>query len=88
VSRLDIGLAVWVPAFLALELPAHWNLTPWPTLSSTVWDAVRWWPPIAYFVALFLLVLIGHLDAHWSVRWLLGVSVLLAAAILAHLATR
>lgn len=87
-SRLLWGIAVWLPAFLALELPAHYGLTPWPTLSSTIWDAIKWWHPLAYFVALFMIVLLGHFEAHWSVKWLIGISIMGGAIILAHLASR
>lgn len=88
VSRGLIGLCVWVPLFLAFELPAHFKLVPWPTLSRTIWDGIKWWHPLAYFVALFVFVLLGHLDMHWSVKWLILVALVIAAAILAHVATR
>lgn len=87
-TRTLIGVLVWTPAFLLLELPAHWRLVPWPTLSSTVWDLIKWWHPIAYFVALAMFVLLGHFEAHWSVKWLLGVTAVSTAFILVHLASR
>jgi len=90
-TDLQRGLLVWGTAFvvfLAFELPAHFRWVPWPTLSATIWDAIKWWSPVAYFVAVALFVLIGHLDMHWSVRWLIGVGLFACAVILAHVATR
>lgn len=87
-SKLLIGILVWLPAFLILELPAHFNLVPWPTLSATIWDGIKWWHPIAYFVALFVFILLGHLEMHWSARWLIGIGLFLTAFILVHIATR
>lgn len=87
--RTLIGLLVWLPTFLAWELPAvFWKRCPWPTFSDTVRGAVGWWHPIAYFVALILFVLWGHFDEHWRVRYLIVVTFALAGAIIAHLVTR
>jgi hypothetical protein len=88
VSRLAWGIAVWTPAFLALELPAHWGLTPWPTLSSTVWDLIAWWHPMAYFTVLFMVVLLGHFEFHWSAGWVVGAALIGTALIIGHLAVR
>lgn len=87
-SRLLWGVAVWLPAFLLLELPAHWRLVPWPTLSSTVWDGIKDWHPVGYFVALFMAVLLGHFEFEWSAKWLIIAALAGTAAILAHLALR
>ena len=87
-TRLLWGVVVWGTAFFALELPAHWNRTPWPTLSSTVWDGIKWWHPIAYMVVLFTLVLLGHFEFHWSAGWLILLAVAGTAAIGAHVVIR
>jgi hypothetical protein len=88
VTDLQRGLLVWGVAFFGLELPAHWNLVPWPTLSSTVWDGIKAWHPVAYFIALALAVLLGHFEEKWSVGWLLAVAGIGTVAILIHLLTR
>ena len=87
-SRLAWGLLVWLPAFLALELPAHFDLVPWPTLSSTVWIGIKDWHPVAYFVAIAMVVLFGHFEFEWSVGWLIAVAVALSVAVGIHLAVR
>lgn len=87
-SKLGWGIAVWLPAFLLLELPAHYKLVPWPTLSSTVWDGIKWWHPVAYFVAILMFVLYGHFERHWSVGWLIGVAFALTAAVVVHVLVR
>ena len=87
-SRLVWGVCVWLPAFLLLELPAHWKLVPWPTLSRTVWDAIKWWHPLAYFTALFVAVLLGHFEFEWSAGWLILLALAGSAAIGIHLAVR
>ncbi len=87
-SRLAWGLAIWLPAFLGLELPAHFGLVPWPTLSSTVWDGIRDWHPVAYFVAIAMVVLFGHFEFRWSVGWLIAVAAALTVAVVVHLIAR
>ena len=82
------GVVVWGTAFFALELPAHWDKTPWPTLSRTVWDLIAWWHPLAYFTVLFMAVLLGHFEFEWSAKWLILLAVLGTAAIVAHVAVR
>jgi hypothetical protein len=85
-DRLLTGVVVWTTAFLALELPAHFVAGwPYPTLSRTIWDGVAWWHPVAYFVAIFGFVLLGHFELQWSVRWLLIVTAALVVAVLIHL---
>lgn len=58
----------------------------WPvyTLSSTTWVGEAWWWPIPVFVFCFMLVLLCHLEFHWSVRYLIAVSVAGAALIASH----
>lgn len=65
------SILVWTAVFLGFELPAHYKLAPWYTLSSTVWHGEQWWWPVALFVLGFMLVLLGHLELHWSVKWLI-----------------
>lgn len=78
------SLILWTCAFLALELPAHYGLVPWRTLSSTVWGGEAWWPPVAVIVAVFTFVLLCHLELHWSARWLIAVSVAAGVLMLSH----
>lgn len=78
------SLILWTCAFLALELPAHFGVVPWRTLSSTVWGGEAWWPPVAIVVAVFTAVLLGHLEWHWSVRYLIAVTIAAAALIVSH----
>ncbi|MDE2104783.1 MAG: hypothetical protein KGL39_46530 [Patescibacteria group bacterium] len=88
-SRLVWGIVVWLPSFLALELTAKfWDGCPWPTLSETVWLAIRWWHPIATLVAVIMIVLYGHFEDHWRVRYLIAVSLVGAASIVAHILLR
>lgn len=82
------SLVLWTVAFLALELPAHFGLVPWRTLSSTVWNGEAWWPPVAIFVLIFTFVLLGHLELHWSARWLIAVAVAIAALLISHILAR
>lgn len=82
------SLVVWTSAFLAFELPAHYGLVPWRTLSSTVWSGEAWWPPVAIFVLVFTFVLLGHLELHWSARWLIAVSIAIAAVLVSHVLER
>ena len=79
---------MWAPAFFALELPAHFKLVPWPTLSRTFWDLIAWWHPMAYFVLVAMVVLLGHFEKHWSVRYLIAVALMGTAAAAAHLILR
>lgn len=86
-SELQRGLLVWglvlAGAFLPVELAGHF-LHPWPTLSRTVWDSIRWWHPVAGMVAVFLFVLWGHLDRDWSVGYLVVVAALIMVAVVTH----
>lgn len=75
---------IWSAAFLALELPAHFRLVPWFTLSNTVWHGETWWWPMAAATALFTLVLLGHLELHWSAKWLIAVAVGIAMLAISH----
>lgn len=88
-TRLECGLLVWAILFFPAELLAHfWGRCPWPTLSRTVWDGIAWWHPVAYFVAIFAVVLLGHFEFRWSAAWLIVVAASLSAAVLVHLAVR
>lgn len=87
-SRLVWGVLVWGLAFFALELPAHWNRTPWPTLSRTIWDGISWWHPLAYFTVLFMAVLLGHFEFEWSAGWLILLAVGGSVAITVHVVAR
>lgn len=81
-----VSLAVWTLVFLAFELPGHfWTGCPWYTLSRTVWTGEAWWPPVAVYVAVFTLILLGHLELHWSARWLIVTAVAGALLIGSHL---
>lgn len=82
------SLILWTCAFLALELPAHYGLVPWSTLSQTVWSGEKWWAPVGIVVAVFTAVLLGHLELHWSVRYLLIVAAAAAALIVSHALSR
>ena len=82
------SLIIWTGVFLAFELPAHYRIVPWYTLSRTVWGGEAWWWPVGVFVAAFTLILLGHLELHWSVRWLLVVSFVGAALFLSHAVSR
>lgn len=87
-SKALTGAFFWATYFLIAELPAHFiSWWPYPTLSRTVWDGIKWWHPIAFMVAIFLFALWGHLDRNWSAGWLILVGVLIAAAITAHAVT-
>lgn len=78
------SIIIWTLAFLALELPAHYGLVPWYTLSSTVWHGESWWWPVGVCVAIFTLVLLGHLELHWSVKYLIAVALGIAALTISH----
>jgi hypothetical protein len=45
---------------------------------------VHWWWPIAVYTGLFMLVLFGHFEFEWSVRWVLAVSFLGVALIVSR----
>jgi hypothetical protein len=80
-----VSLIVWTCTFLAFELPAHFIARcPWFTLSSTVWHGESWWAPVGLVVAVFTAVLLGHLELHWSVRYLLIVAAAAVALIASH----
>lgn len=83
------SVALWTGVFLAFELPAHFGLAPWYTLSRTVWNGEEWWPPVGAIVAVFTVVLLGHLEAHWGVKYLIAVAiasaVLIASRAIEHL---
>lgn len=78
------SLLLWTCLFLAFELPAHYGLVPWYTLSRTVWNGEAWWAPVGIVVAVFAFVLLGHLELHWSARWLVAVAAAGGAIVASH----
>jgi hypothetical protein len=78
------SLLIWIAAFLAFELPANFNWVPWYTLSKTVQLGETWWAPVGIFVIVIMAVLLGHFELHWSVKWLILVSVIAALLIASH----
>jgi hypothetical protein len=71
---------------VALELPGHFRIVPWPTTTRTIRDAIQWWHPVALMVVMFLFMLYGHFDRGWSVAYLIAVSAIIVAAVAVHLA--
>lgn len=81
-----ISLIVWAGVFLLFELTAvFWSACPWYTLSGTVWMGETWWWPIGLMVALFMFVLFGHFEWHWTSRWLIAIAIGTCAVIVSHL---
>lgn len=82
-----LSLGVWAGAFLVFELPSKdvLGLWPWYSLSNTVQIGVRWWAPIAVYVALFMFVLLGHFELNWRARWVLAVVFLGVCLVASHL---
>lgn len=82
-----LNVLVWAGAFLFLELPSKdvWGLWPWNSLSRTVWIGEAWWWPIAGYVAVFMAVLLGHLEFDWSASWLVILGIIGAVGILIHI---
>ena len=76
---------IWTAVFLAFELPAHFKLVPWYTLSNTVWVGEAWFPLLAVFTAVFMFILLGHLELHWSARWVIVAGVVGALLVLSRL---
>lgn len=60
-SRSDIVWAVWLLAFLALELPAALHVTPWDTLSRTSWLDEQKYPFLKTLLFGFLIGLAVHI---------------------------
>lgn len=63
-SRLavsDVVWAVWLAAFLALEIPAALGLVPWFTLSRTSWIDERLYPILQTILFGFLIGLAVHI---------------------------
>lgn len=88
-SRLAVGVAVWAALFFPAELAAKlWDGCPWPTLSETVWLAIRWWHPVATIVAVLMVILYGHFEDHWRVRYLIATALVGTALIVAHVILR
>lgn len=84
-SKELLSVFVWTGAFLLLELPAVFGLVPWDTLSGTVRVGESWWWPLAIYVPLFMLVLLGHFELGWSAGWVIAVTFLGVAIIASHL---
>jgi len=71
-------LAGWL---FGLELPARFGLLPILTLTGDVRAAIQWWHVLGFELAVFFVVLYGHFDAGWRVRWLiLSAAVVVASA--------
>lgn len=91
-SKPQWDLVIYGPIFfiwLCFELtPIFWSGCPWTTLSGGVWFAIKDWPPLAYAIAVAGVALIGHFDLHWSVHWLIAITLLTAATATAHVVTR
>lgn len=86
-SRLQWGGLVWGLfgiVFLLLELPAHWRLVPWPTLSSTTWDIEATWEPFGACLLAILFVLALHLRFDVSALPLVVISAGTAAGLALH----
>lgn len=81
-----LSVGVWTLAFLLLELPAKdlWGWWPWYTLSETVQIGVAWWWPIAVYVGVFMLVLLGHFELNWGAKWIIALAVIGAALIVSR----
>jgi hypothetical protein len=87
VTAFRWGLLVWgawIVEFLALELPAHFGWVPWPTLSSTSWDAESAWHTARLLFLVFLLVLAGHIVFKLSAAALIVVVAVAAVALVEH----
>ena len=58
----------------------------WPvlTFSGTTWGGEKWWPPVTIMVSALAAVLIGHLEYHWSVRYLIAIGIVCAMAMGTH----
>ena len=85
------SILVWLLVlviFLGFELPAHYGLVPWFTLSRTVWTGEAWSPIVAVAVLAFLIALAGHLELHWSAVLLVTVAVAGVLAIASRLLER
>lgn len=61
-------------------------LMPLLTLSNALWHDQAWWAPIGLILAVFLVVLLGHLELglHWSARWLIAVAFAAFVVIVSH----
>lgn len=58
------GLAWLGCGFLAAELLAFYGVAPWPTLSETVWHAVRTYPWLAQPIFATMVFLTAHFLYH------------------------
>ena len=76
---------IWTAVFLAFELPAHYGLVPWYTLSRTVWVGEAWYAPLAVFTAVFMFILLGHFELHWSAKWVIVAAVVGGMLVVSHL---
>lgn len=80
-NRWQAALCIYAAATLVVIL---WPIT---TFSGTVWDGEAFWPVvIPVFVAVFTLILVGgHFELHWSVRWVVGAAMFGVALIVSRL---
>lgn len=56
---------VWFAAFVALEIPAAFGITPWRTLSTTAWNLEGLASAVKVIFLAGLVVLTVHIVAHW-----------------------
>ena len=80
---------IWLAVILFMELtPLIWHSCPWGQLTGTVREGIRWWHPVATLVLVILVILWGHFDENWRVRYLLAAGVVGVEAILIHILVR
>lgn len=60
-SRSDLVWAIWLIAFLVLELGAEFGLAPWYTLSRTSWLDEKLYPILQTILFGFLIGLAVHI---------------------------
>jgi len=76
---------LWLFAFLVIELPAAFHLTPWRTLSETSWNVEQWWEPTRIILEVFLAVLLLHICFKLSAGALIFVTVIAVVTVGVHL---
>lgn len=79
-SRLAAAAVLVAAAFLVIAL------MPLLTLSNALWHDQAWWAPVGLILAVFLVVLLGHLELglHWSARWLIAVAFAAFVVVVSH----
>lgn len=61
----DVVWAGWFALFLALEFTAVFKVTPWQTLSSTVWTIETDWQWTKWIFLIGIAVLLVHIVGQW-----------------------